>query len=164
MPVPSEAAKLGEASSYDEVFSIVKSHVESVLGLHRAGLTMGLTSLPASVGAFHVLGSNFIVLNKALLQRVNGEEPKEIVNSLLYMLLLHEYLHSLGILGEEEVRRTSAEVAERMLGKGHPASMLITQPMNRLFPYIEALHSEGQFEGEVEIVKGFDSKSYPFIS
>ena len=159
-----EAGKLGVAGGYDEVFSIVKEHVEEVMGLHRAGLTLGLSSLPPGLGAYHVVGSNMIVLNRTLLERVRRQEPPEIVSSFLYMLLLHEYLHSLGIVDEGHVRKTSEEVAGRMLGNGHPASILIRTPITQVFPYLEALHPSGRTDGDVEIVRDFDSRSYSFIS
>jgi hypothetical protein len=152
------------ASGYDEVFSIVKSHVEEVMGLHRAGLTLGLSSLPVSVGAYHYVGSNMIVLNRDLLQRIRKEEPPEIVSSFLYMLLLHEYLHSLGLVDEEQVRKTSEEVATRMLGNGHPASVLIRTPIAEVFPYLSSLDYAGKGKRDVEIVRDFDSRSYSFIS
>ncbi len=159
-----QASKLGGANNYDEVFSIVKAHVEEVLGLHRAGLTLGLSSLSSGIGAYHVVGSNMIVLNKELLERVRRAEPPEIVSSFLYMLLLHEYLHSLGFMDEAQVRKTSEEVATRMLGGGHPASVLIRTPLTEIFPYLGSLHYSGTPEGDVEIVRDFDSRSYPFIS
>jgi hypothetical protein len=159
-----QASKLGGASNYDEVFFIVKAHVEEVLGLHRAGLTLGLSSLSSGIGAYHVVGSNMIVLNRELLERVRRAEPPEIVSSFLYMLLLHEYLHSLGFMDEAQVRKTSEEVATRMLGGGHPASMLIRTPLTEIFPYLGSLHYAEHPESDVEIVRDFDSRSYPFIS
>jgi hypothetical protein len=159
----SQTSKLSAASNYDEVFHIVKAHVEEVLGLHRAGLTLGLSSLSSGIGAYHVMGSNMIVLNRDILDRVRRAEPPEIVSYFLYMLLLHEYLHSLGFLDEAQVRRTSEEVATRMLGGGHPASVLIRTPLAELFPDLGSLHYAERPEGDVEIVRDFDSRSYPFI-
>jgi len=160
----SETVKLGGASNYDQVFSIVKSHVEGTLGLHRAGLTLGLAKLPSGIGAYHVVGSNMIVLNRDLLEKVRKAEPPEILGAFIYMLLLHEYLHSLGLMDEEQVRKTSEEVATRALGSGHPASVLIRTPLTELFPYLGNLrYAEGPL-GDIEVVRNFDSKSYQFIS
>jgi hypothetical protein len=159
-----ETSRLGEAASYDEIFSIVKGHVEEVLGLHRAGLTLGLARLPSGIGAYHMVGSNMIVLNKDIVERVRKAEPPEIVASFIYMLLLHEYLHSLGMMEEEQVRKTSEEVATRVLGAGHPASVLIRTPLTELFPYLGTLRYADSPLGDIEVVKDFDSKSYPFIS
>ena len=163
MDMLGEPQKLADAEGYGPIFDLVKSHVEEVLSLHRAGLTLALSDLPSYVGAYHVLGSNYLVINRRLLQRVRAEEPKEIVNSFLYMLMLHEYLHSLGLTEEGKVRQASKEVASRMLGVGHPATMLVTNPLNKLFPYIEAL-GETKKEGPFEVIHEFDRKSYPYIS
>jgi hypothetical protein len=159
-----ETSRLGGASTYDEIFSVVKAHVEGILGLHRAGLTLGLARLPSGIGAYHVVGSNMLVLNKDILQKVKKSEPPEILASFIYMLLLHEYLHSLGLMDEAQVRRTSEEVATRALGTGHPASVLIRRPLTEIFPYLGNLRYADEPLGEVEVVRDFDSKSYPFIS
>jgi hypothetical protein len=46
------------------------------------------------------------------------------VNALVYNLLLHEYLHALGDLSEEAVRRTVAVVAQRCFGDEHVATVI----------------------------------------
>jgi hypothetical protein len=51
-----------------------------------------------------------------------------------------------------------------MLGGGHPASMLIRTPLTEIFPYLASLHYAEHPESDVEIVRDFDSRSYPFIS
>jgi hypothetical protein len=159
-----DTSRLGAARSYDDIFSMVKAHVEGVLGLHRAGLTLGLASLPSGIGAYHVVGSNMIVLNREILEKVRDAEPPEIVASFIYMLLLHEYLHSLGFTNEGRVRSTSEEVATQALGAGHPASILIRTPLTELFPYLGTLHYADRPLGDIEVVRDFDSRSYPFIS
>jgi hypothetical protein len=157
-----EAARLHSASGYDEVFSVVKAHVEATLGRHRAGLTLGLSVMPPEVGAYHVVGSNMIVINRTLLEAISKREPQEIVNSFLYVVLLHEYLHSLGMTDEGEVSRVGEMVASTMLGKRHPAAMLMSRPLLELFPYISSLPRKGD-AGAVEVVRDFDRDSYPYI-
>jgi hypothetical protein len=164
METGKETSKLSSARTYDEIFSIVKAHVETALGLHRAGLTLGLASLPSGIGAYHMVGSNMIVLNRSILEKVRKAEPKEILASFTYMLLLHEYLHSLGLMDEAQVKKASEEVAVRLLGSGHPASVLIRTPLTELFPYLSDLRFAERPMGEIEVVPDFDSKSYPFIS
>ena len=55
-----------------------------------------LADLPLRLGAFHGVGTNSIVMNRTLLDRIvkSGHSRLE-VNSFIYSILLHEYLHSL---------------------------------------------------------------------
>ena len=49
---------------------------------------------------------------------------KPTVNALVYNLLLHEYLHALGDLSEDGVRRGVVEVAKKCFGEEHIATVL----------------------------------------
>ncbi|MBI2649461.1 MAG: hypothetical protein HYW93_07410 [Thaumarchaeota archaeon] len=91
------ARRLAECDTYDETFELVKRAAENELGLHRAGLTLVLGDLTNIVGAYHELGSNAIVMNRNLLKIVwRLTKSKKMRNSYVFMILLHEYLHSLG--------------------------------------------------------------------
>ncbi|HVB11549.1 MAG TPA: hypothetical protein VNE86_00345, partial [Nitrososphaerales archaeon] len=57
------------AQNFDEIFELVKRVVEEELGVHRAGLTLVLANMSSEVGAYHPMGANVIVVNKAL---ING--------------------------------------------------------------------------------------------
>src|SRR5712692_3963567 len=88
---------LSGAEGFDEIFSMVKVATEQALGRHRAGLTLVLGDIPNSVGAYHEMGSNAIVMNRNLLRIVEKlSKSRAKRNSYVFMILLHEYLHSLG--------------------------------------------------------------------
>lgn len=70
-----------------------------MLGLVNLGMKKGYF-----IGAFHPVGSNIIVMNKSPLKIAMENTEKKIYNSYCFLLLLHEYLHSLGYLDEEKVR------------------------------------------------------------
>ena len=61
-------------SSFPDLFEVVKRIVEDKLGSHRAGLMLGLTDLGMGpngfIGAFFVMGSNAIVINRQPLNLV----------------------------------------------------------------------------------------------
>ncbi|MFQ6012006.1 MAG: hypothetical protein ACE5KG_07520, partial [Nitrososphaerales archaeon] len=89
--------RLAHAKNFNEVFDIVKTSVEQVLSIHRAGLTLVLAELPNGLGAYHVSGSNIIVLNRSILDAVRSvARSEEELNSFIFSILTHEYLHSLG--------------------------------------------------------------------
>lgn len=112
--------ELEEASSYAEVWEIVKTTVEFALERRRSGMMLFLDDLPMQVGAYHPVGTNNIVLNRVLVQIVEASvKEKRIVNALVYILLLHEYLHSLGEYSEAGARRLVVSVAEKCFGEDH---------------------------------------------
>jgi hypothetical protein len=84
-----------------------------------------LDDLPIQLGAYHPLGTNNIVLNRVLVQIVEAEgDPRNVVNALIYNLLVHEYLHALGEVSEVEVREMVVKVAEKCFGKDYIAAQV----------------------------------------
>ncbi len=119
------AGKLDGAASYSEVWQIVKNTVDLTFGKRRESLMLFLDDLPLQIGAYYPVGTNNIVLNRHLVEIVEGTlSDKKMVNALVYNLLLHEYLHALGELSEVEVRRQVVAVAKKALGEEHPATVL----------------------------------------
>jgi hypothetical protein len=111
---------LEDAKSYAEVWQIVKDTVDLVFGKRRSSLMLFLDDLPLQIGAYYPVGSNNIVLNRRLVDIVETTlTDQKTVNALVYNLLLHEYLHSLGELSETEVRREVVMVAIECFGKKH---------------------------------------------
>lgn len=90
---------LDNAKSYAEVWQIVKDTVEFSLGKRRGSMMLFLDDLPLQLGAYYPVGTNNIVLNRALVNIVEASlTSKPVVNALVYNLLLHEYLHALGVV------------------------------------------------------------------
>lgn len=117
--------RLEKATSYGEVWEIVKDTVAFSLNKRRGGMMLFLDDLPIQLGAYHPLGTNNIVLNRTLVQIVEAAiASKRVVNALVYNLLLHEYLHALGEYSEFEVRRLVYEVAQKCFGKDHVATLI----------------------------------------
>jgi len=116
---------LETAKSYAEVWQIVKDNVESSLNKRRGGIMLFLDDLPLQLGAYHPIGTNNIVLNRILVEVVeSSEKSRRVVNALIYNLLLHEYLHALGELSEDEVKRLVVVVAKKCFGEGHIATII----------------------------------------
>lgn len=126
-------------------------------------MTLYLAELPTNVGAFHPVGSNVIVMNKALLEIVD-ESPKSqrVKASFVYSILLHEYLHSLGYMNEAEARRLAHHIARTSLGEEHAATRMCSMGPWAFFP--EALGKVGTFRGEFEIVKDFDKTPRSYLA
>jgi hypothetical protein len=64
-----------------EIFELIKSVVETKFGMHRAGLSLILQGLPSDLGAYHVVGSNMIIINKRILDIIRIHKSREEYNS-----------------------------------------------------------------------------------
>ena len=155
--------KVERAQDFGELFELVKRIVELEIGQHRAGLTLFLSDMPNSVGAYHPVSSNSIVVNRSLINSMRkvARDPREI-NSFVFMVLMHEYLHSLGYLDEEEVRRMAQNICSRALGEDHLTVKLARANWIELYPEL-ASSSPTTFSKGFELVKKFDSSSMSYI-
>lgn len=108
-------AELDACDNLADIFELVKQAVKKFLGQHRSGLMLGMANLGmrrgSFVGAFHPLGSNIIVMNRAPFDVALRATDKKVLNAYCFHLLLHEYLHALGYVSEEEVRILYIECA-----------------------------------------------------
>jgi hypothetical protein len=155
--------RLSAARNFDEIFALVKEATERTLGIHRAGLSLVLGDIPNSVGAYHQMGSNAIVMNRNLLKvvrRVSNSRAR--TNSYVFMILLHEYLHTLGYGDDGQVRRLGRQVADGFFGVRHPAADMAVKPLDQFFPDLPK-YVGFRDKGMYETVPKFDSSSTPYI-
>lgn len=154
---------LSSAEGFDTIFEMVKAATERTLGLHRAGLTLVLGDIPNNIGAYHELGSNAIVMNRNLLrivEKLSNSRYKR--NSYVFMILLHEYLHSLGYTSDRQVRALGRQISGEYLGKSHLSGEMAVRPLNHFFPELEKF-ATFRDRGEYQTVSKFDSSSSPYI-
>jgi hypothetical protein len=122
---PQFGEELNKAKDYAEVWKIVKETVEYAMGKRGGCMMLFLDDLPLQLGAYYPVGTNNIVLNRALVDVVEASLSDKIkVNALIYNLLLHEYLHALGEMSEVGVRRQVVDVAKKSFGEMHLATEL----------------------------------------
>jgi len=155
---------LSSAEGFDEIFEMVKVATEKYLGLHRAGLTLVLGDIPNEVGAYHQMGSNAIVMNRNLLkivEKLSGSKSKR--NSYVFMILLHEYLHTLGYESDGDVRNLSRQISDDFLGLKHEAGEMAVRPLDAFFPEL-SMFTSFRDKGQYETVGKFDSSSTPYIA
>ena len=153
---------LSQLKDFNEVFEFVKSSVNSIFEMKRAGLSLMLHRMPARVGAYHVLGSNVIAVNSILLDLVKKySASNDEYNSYLFTVLLHEYLHTFGILDEYKVRQMSVEICEKFFGEKRTVTVMAKDPL-KIFPQL-GLVSYDNFENKFEIIKNFDNSNQTYI-
>jgi hypothetical protein len=161
--VVSNRRTLSSAEGFDAIFEMVKTATQQTLGVHRAGLTLVLGDIPNSVGAYHQMGSNAIVMNRNLLRIVEKLSHTRLKrNSYVFMILLHEYLHTLGYTNDRRVRALGKQISEEFLGRKHMASEMAVRPLDQFFPELEKF-SVFRDRGEYQTISRFDSSSTPYI-
>jgi hypothetical protein len=154
---PTLGQRLDQARNYDDVFAVVRESVRRVLGKERVGLGLGLSDLPAQIGAYWQVTGNIIILNERLIRVLDATEPQAQRTAYLYVVILHEYLHALGFLDERTDRQIVSRVATQALGEEHAGAQLARGDLWEIFPQ---LRSAGTGDGQrVKIVRGFDSES-----
>ena len=148
--------------NYDKIFNIVKKNVKEQLGKERSGLGLALSDLPPTLGAYWQVGGNYIVMNENLVKammRISKSVTE--FNSYIYVILTHEYIHSLEYIDEMEARKATAEVAKASFGADHFAYRMSAGDLWTLYPMLK--YVPGGNGSEFRIVDTFDSSSTSYI-
>ncbi|MDQ4101498.1 MAG: hypothetical protein M3115_04860, partial [Thermoproteota archaeon] len=154
---------IANLKDFDETFELVKAVVLQKFKLHRAGLSLILQMMPSSLGAYHMLGSNAIVVNTYLLTMLKRiVKSTEEYNSYIFMVLSHEYLHSLGIIDENAVRQMTFDLCSWMLGNDHIATKMAKDGLYAIYPELR-LSIQSQFSPDFHVVKNFDRANQTYI-
>jgi hypothetical protein len=160
-----------EIKDFNDAFELVKIAVDSKFKMRRAGLSLILQGLPTNLGAYHVLGSNMIILNRRILDIIRKRKSHNEYNSYLFVVLAHEYLHSFGIVEELQVRNMTYDLCKSLLGEDHLACIMARYQPWAVFPELnlyqnnndDSTNSINSFEKSFEIVKNFDKTTQSYI-
>jgi hypothetical protein len=155
-----------------DIFEKVKKDVKEVYNKSRAGLSLGLAELGmfrgGFIGGMHFHPGTSIIMNKTPLKLIMKEQPYNIIWAYAYHILLHEYLHSLGIIDEKACRLATLEVSEGIYKEtNHPALKFAKEGIGTYFPNLNITFIPPQRRPDgitIEYVKGFDKKSYSYYS
>ncbi len=161
--------RLEDAGGYPQVFSLVKEATQTTLGARRAGIMLGLAELGVTpqgfIGAYHPVDTNIIVLNRNALEMVAREKPG-LTKAYTFHLLLHEYIHTLGVYDEAQTRQMTLQVCSSALGETHPA----TRMSRNLLEYFPDLQPEpprpqwGSGTGAIELIPDIDEESRKYYA
>lgn len=156
-------SQLEHAEGYRGVWKVVKETVRHVLGKSRVSMMLFLDDLPINIGAYHSVGTNNIVLNKALVELVEATAKSKLeVNAFTCTLLTHEYLHALGYLSEKDVQHLVYKICRVCFGKNHVATELAQNGPWALLNGVPVMGLPTP-RSPMEIVKDFESPNRDYI-
>ncbi|NHJ23211.1 MAG: hypothetical protein EAX89_01450 [Candidatus Lokiarchaeota archaeon] len=157
-----------------EIFKQVKKDVRKVLGrnVHRAGLSLGLVEMGMFQGGFiggmHFAPGTDIVMNKTPLKIILSSQPYEVVWAYVYHILLHEYIHSLGIINEHICREKTLEVSKEIFKEAdHPAIILAEKGIGFFIPNLKITYIPPEMRPDgllIEYISNFDQDSMTYYS
>jgi hypothetical protein len=155
--------ELESAKDLADIFELVKITVRKSIGQERAGLMLGLANLGGGpegfVGAFYPVATNIIVMNSLPLERIKETDPA-LYKPYVFHILLHEYLHTLGIIDEAAARQKAYQISEATFGRDHPVTQLAAD-LSRFIPKLvyPVYGWRPPQEYKLELVRGFDRGS-----
>lgn len=154
--------KLAQSMNLVEIFEIVKEVVLKVYHKSRPGLMLGLADLGGGanqwIGGYHIIASNAIIMNSRPLKYVEDHHP-ELYKSYAFLILLHEYIHTLGVIDENETRQRTLEAVQKTFGQH-----LITElafDIGKFLPYFQQVQYGWRPSEDPSIyyLMGFDRSS-----
>jgi len=168
-------------SEMPKIFNKVKRDVEKVFsydetfkgrGARRAGLRLGLADMGmyrgGFIGGMHFHPGNEIVMNKSPLREIIKSQPYDIVWAYTYHILLHEYIHSLGVIDEWQCRLDTLKVSKKIFKKAdHPAIIMARNGIGYFIPDLNVTYIPPDRRPDgmpIEFVSGFDSESQSYYS
>jgi hypothetical protein len=154
---------LESAKDFPDIFEIVKTAVRKSIGMERPGLMLGLANLGGGpeglIGAFYPIATNIIVMNTLPLKRIKETDPA-LYKPYVFHILLHEYLHTLGIIDEAATRKKAFEISSEIFGKEHVVTQLAAGLSKFIPKLVYPVYGwQPPEEYQLELVKGFDRSS-----
>lgn len=158
--------RLDEARTMGDIFQIVKRAVRKVLGVGRAGLELVITYLPEELTAIHQIGSNMIIMNRRIIEvLLTNSRNKSEINAYIFSILLREYIRSLGVLDDADVKKLAVKVAEEVLGESHAACRIIHKLFQLQEEDRESMKEvERKLGDDLEYVRDFDIENMYYIT
>jgi hypothetical protein len=156
---------LDKARTIQDIFEIAKELAKRHLGTEQAGLLVALSDLGAYgqsfIGAYYAPFANTIVINRTPLDIVKNQNP-DLYKPYVLMILLHEYVHSLGIMDEAETRLIVHRVLEAEYGEEHTATMMAAS-LDKFLPQITMGIVKEPENLSMDYLTGIDRKNTNYI-
>ncbi len=113
------------------------------------------------LGAYYISGSNMIVMNETPLKRIQ-ETNTNLLVPYIFSILLHEYLHSLGLFNEKLVKKLTYEISCEIFGENSLIAE-ISRDMRKFFPNFIYPEGSPKIDKPIKLVKNFDKSNIRYI-
>lgn len=158
--------KLEKAKNIPDIFELVKEGVYLTTKEQRSGLMLGMADLGegklAWIGGYHIIASNAIIMNTRPIRHIEEHNP-DLYKPYIFSILLHEYLHTLGLISELKCRQKTYEIAEKLFGNHLVTEM--AKDISKFLPYIRNAKYGWMppLDPSIQFVKGFDRSSATYF-
>jgi len=157
---------LEKCTNIQEIFQLVKLISNKYFGKDQAGLLIGLSDLGSSknayLGAYYSLNANTIVINKRPLEILKKSNP-HLWKPYAFHILLHEYIHSLGFMNEEEVRILALQISIDYFGEEHITSKMASNISKFIPNFTYGDNFEEPDDLNIDFLIGIDKKNTNYI-
>ncbi len=156
-----------------DIFEKVKEDVRKITGRHRAGLSLKLAEMGkfrgGFIGGMHFYPGTEILMNLSPLKAMfKKNKSYEIIWAYTYHILLHEYIHSLGVINEEACRTNTQYISEQIFkNERHWVLKIARDGLGIAFPELKIKIDDHDWRLEgmpPEYVKDFDRESQSYYS
>ncbi len=160
------AQRLEGCRDLGSVYELVKEAATLTTGRSRGGLMLALADLgnhpQGWFGAFYPVASNIIVMNEVPMERVRQTDPA-LWPLYAFHVLLHEYVHALGVTDEAQCRIEVRHICARLFRPDHLIHAM-TEDMQRFFPKIVFPHQAWKPRAlDLRLVRDFDRSGTTYI-
>ena len=158
---------LRESKNISEIFDNVKKAVYTTKKRRRSGIMLGLADLGEGghkwIGGYHIISSNAIVMNSRPIDYIKKNNP-ELLKAYEFVILLHEYIHTLGIVNEQQCREITHEICLELFGFNHLVTKM-AKDISQFLPYIQTVEYgwTPPQDPAIYYVRGFDQSSASYI-
>lgn len=158
--------KLKQSKNISDIFDLVKKTVRQTIKRDTAGLMLGMSDLGidpnATLGAYYSPAANMIVVNRSILKKIRQKTPNSF-KSYLFFILLHEYLHSVGVHDEKQTRLLTYEIANRYFGSNHEITEIAQDFGSYLKKSLGMSEMYVQGKDNLDFVIGFNKSDLNYI-
>ncbi|MCX8187904.1 MAG: hypothetical protein N3F65_04765 [Nitrososphaeria archaeon] len=123
-----------------------------------------ITYLSDGVEAVHQVGSNAIIMNKKVLESLlTSSKNRSERNAHIFSILLREYIRSLGVLDEVDIKKLAVKVVEEALGEDHKAYRIIPKLFQEEYKNLDGEIEQRQ-DKDFKYVEDFDRENAHYIA
>lgn len=134
-----EKYNLIDKSDFSGLFNLVREIIIEKMDRKRPHILLGLIELGFNRGSFigglHLGGTNEIFINRSALKVMEEESKPEYYKAYLFIILLHEYIHSVGVMNELRTRKYTRVIVQEIFDSEHPVTKLAVDGLRKYFPY-----------------------------